>query len=51
MMNDGEFINYHFKTYLTSCSTVSSEHKLMVASVNKTPEDEIDNDISFHFCN
>ena len=24
---------------------------LMVASVNKTPEDEIDNDTSFHFCN
>ena len=22
----------------------------MIASVNKTPEDEIDNDTSFHFC-
>ena len=24
---------------------------LMVASVNKTPKDEIDSDTSFHFCN
>ena len=23
----------------------------MLASVNKTPEDEIDNNTSFHFCN
>ena len=28
-----------------------SEHMLMVASVNETPEDEIGNDTSFHFCN
>ena len=24
---------------------------LMVTSVNKTPEDEIDSETSFHFCN
>ena len=32
-------------------NNIFPEHILMVASVNETPEDEIDIDVSFQFCN